>query len=134
VGNEVHLYTFGADPFVLQLGDVAFYIHQGARDAPTPPVTTPPAAPEIFRPTKLSEPYANYIVAPVDARDLSRILLAQDSATIDLGVAVGGPEAGAGSTGEQLRAVLDVLSEYDAGGVSVHVVDMDALRHADGDG
>lgn len=125
----MHLYTSGADPYVLQLGDVAFYIHQGAPDAPTPPVTTPPAAPEIFRPTKLSEPYANYIVAPIHARDLSRILLAQDSASIDLGVAVGGPEAGG-----QLRAVLDVLSEYDAGGVSVHVVDMDTVRDADGDG
>lgn len=135
MGNEVHLYTLGIDPYVLQMGDVSFYIHQGQPSSTTPPATPPTGTPPlIYKQTKLRGPYENYIFAPRHAKDLGLILEAQNADTIDLGVALGYDEVSDTSTGDQLRALLDGLSHYDAADVSVHVVGLDALGAQHGDG
>ena len=131
--SEVHVYTLGMDPFMLRMGDITIFIHQGKPNSDTPPMMPPATSPEIYKLTTLGGLYENYIVAPTEARDVGLVLEAQDSDRVNLGVALshGSPT---GASGDQLRALLEGVSEYDAGDVSVHVVSLDALDPQVSDG
>jgi len=132
MGNELHLYTFGVDPYVIQMGDVAFFIHQGEPASPTPPARPPGGDPEIFKTTRLNSPYENYIMAPQRADDVGAILRAQGADAIDLGVAL--THESEYSRGNQLAALFDGLSQHGSGDVSIHVVSLDHTGHLDPDG
>jgi hypothetical protein len=136
MGNEVHLYTLGADPFVLQLGAVAFFIHQGQPASTTQPVNPPTSSSStvIFRQTPLPGPYENYIIAPDRTGDLNRILDAQVTENIDLGVALERRDRTDAAEGEQFQILFDALSQYDTRTVSIHCVSLEAVEGSGEDG
>jgi hypothetical protein len=86
MGKELHLYTDGADPFLVEFGDVTVYVHAGSKPPGTSAAaaadsgaghTAPSKPPEVVGPPGPPSWYPpNYGILPIDigGNALSRLL------------------------------------------------------------
>ena len=94
MASTLHLYTYGTDPFTVDLGDVSLVIHAGAPPE-VPPATQPGPGPvkgpnptKPFKPTP-KKPTWGAMDAPTRVADLSGILDKLPKSTRTIGMTVG---------------------------------------------
>src|SRR5215216_3407142 len=118
MSKEFHLYTAGQDPFVLPMGDMTLYIHQGVPTSSTPPVSSSSTEePNIYVPKTQRGLYENYIQAPTEPGVLKNIIDEWAYPGFELGVALSPADD---PTSDQFRAAVDGLSRSWRDDVTIH--------------
>jgi hypothetical protein len=125
VGKQLHVYTAGANPYVVVLDDVTLFVHQGLPQAAGPPTSgdTGDPPPTIHLPGTLPPLYENFIQAPEHSSDWSEFLRGQDQdSKIEMGIELGFDASQTGVRGDQLAAAIIGLAESDADDIAIHAV------------